>query len=436
MRSAKEKPKRGRKGRADGVDTRLQVMGGPVTKDPLASSAPGDAGMPGVSEKFHGKRDKRARICIYFAIALVAVYLVGFVLPNNVLSANNTRLSLAWWVGVLQGNITAYAQFFLEQKDVATVGMAIAQRTMPIIAGAALGISGAIYQGSLKNALASPSTLGVMAGATLGVTAYSLLRVSNDSYVEAYTMSQAVAQYADLNPLEYLMATQELALWAVIGALATASIVLGIALIAGRGRISGIALIITGQVLMTLLGAVNQLVRYWMANTAPDSMQSLTMRSLQVSKLGGAFNWVDVLALGAPTLACIIALLLLAPKLNLLAFGEDEARSMGVHTNRLRIVAVGLCTLLTAIVVAYCGVIGFIGFFIPHLMRRLVGPDMRFLMPASALGGSLFLMVAYDVVSFYDSTALSSIGIVTSLIGGAVFLVIVIRQRGASDGWM
>ncbi len=380
-------------------------------------------------------KDKRRRACVYLAITLSVVFVIGAVLPTNLFSPDNFQLSPAWWFGVLQSNIAAFASFFLAQHDVASTSIMLAQRVVPPIAGAALGLSGAIYQGSLKNALASPSTLGVMGGASLGITVYALFFMNVESNVDVYSMGDLVVQAQNLAPWENFIEMQLPALFAIIGALAVAAIVLGIALIAGRGRMSGVALIITGQVVMTLISSINMLVRYWIANTATDSPQSLMMRYLQISKLGSTAGWTDVLVLAIPTIICIAILIFLAPRLNLLAFGEDEARTMGVNTNRLRVVSVCLVTLLTAIVVACCGSIGFIGFFIPHLMRRIVGPDMRYLMPASALGGAMFLMLAYDLVSIYDTSALPSIGIITAAIGGIAFFAVIIKQKGTSDGW-
>ena len=379
---------------------------------------------------------KPARACS-FLIAAFAVVLIGCVLiPNGMFTPNTASNSLAQWIALGAQNISDICTYILGQGNPNSIGFVVNRYLVLAFAGAALGMSGAVYQGSLKNALASPTTLGVMSGATCGATFYALFFVSNTSEATVSNASDAIAGMDGLSFFQYLASIQGQALSALAGAMIVVTFVVGIAYFAGRGRISGLALIITGQVVMGVLGGINTLIRYYMAYTAPDSPQSYAMRYLQNGALDAQYTVYSVIAIGIPVLACFLVIMLLRDKVNLLAFDESEAWSMGVNVNRLRFGVVALTTLLTAVVVSFCGTIGFIGFFVPHLSRRIVGPNFRYLMPASALTGASFLMLAYFLSSQIGLAVSSAIGIFTSVIGGIVFIAICVKERGGGhDGW-
>ena len=116
------------------------------------------------------------------------------------------------------------------------------------------------------------------------------------------------------------------------------------------------------------------------------------------------------------------------PKLNSLTFSDEEARSMGLATRKTRALLVGTCTAMTAIVIAYCGNLGFLGFLIPHLTRSLVGPNFKYLIPASAVVGSLFLTLSYFVSSQWVEMS-GATGMFTSIVGGLLFIIIALRSR-------
>ena len=128
-----------------------------------------------------------------------------------------------------------------------------------------------------------------------------------------------------------------------------------------------------------------------------------------------------------PVLLAITAVMLMRSRLNLLVFGEDEARSMGIRVELTRNLMVGIVTFLTAIVISFCGQIGFVGFIIPHLARRFVGPDFRYLVPGSALLGAVCMMTVYYIATVIGYS--SNINFVTSLVGGTIFLIMIIRFR-------
>ena len=121
--------------------------------------------------------------------------------------------------------------------------------------------------------------------------------------------------------------------------------------------------------------------------------------------------------------------------LNVLVFGEDEARTMGLRVDLTRNLMVGVCTVLTAFMIAFCGTIGFIGFIVPHMARRITGPDFRWLLPASAMTGAITMMIVYYVATAVNYA--ENINFMTSLIGGPAFLIVMLRSRRRNNaGWI
>lgn len=105
---------------------------------------------------------------------------------------------------------------------------------------------------------------------------------------------------------------------------------------------------------------------------------------------------------------------------------------MGLSTKRTRWAVVLACTALTGVIVSFCGPVGMVGFMVPHLVRRIVGPGAVYMVPASGLAGASFLVAAYFLTSLFGSDALAAFGVFTSLIGGVVFLVVALNQRGSA----
>jgi len=125
----------------------------------------------------------------------------------------------------------------------------------------------------------------------------------------------------------------------------------------------------------------------------------------------------------------------LRQKMMMLAFEEGEARSMGVNVKRVQYAVVGLCTLLTAIIISFCGMVGFVGFLVPHLTRRLVGPNFKYLLPAATVMGAIFVLSAYLLVSMTVGPDYETMtGMFISIGGAVVFLVTALRKGGVSDG--
>ena len=146
----------------------------------------------------------------------------------------------------------------------------------------------------------------------------------------------------------------------------------------------------------------------------------------------------SVAVFAIPLIVCIAFVFLNASRLSLLAFNDEEARSMGISTTRMRNLMVGVCTVITALVVSFCGMVGMVGFLVPHIARKLIGPDFKYLLPACTLLGGILVTVVFYVTNLSIPFVVSgSTGVFTSLIGCIAFIVIALRGRRSSGGeWL
>ena len=256
-----------------------------------------------------------------------------------------------------------------------------------LLVGAALAAAGSAYQGMFRNPLVSPDILGVSTGAALGA-------------VLGIFLSQNIVM------------TQ---LFAFAGGLAAVGLVYGVGSRL-RGHDPLLALVLTGVVIGTLLGSAIALIKY-----LADPYNQLPAITFWLLGSLASISPKD-LAIAAPlALLGLAPMLLLRWRMNLLALPDDEARSLGVDTRRLRTLIVACATLMTASVVAISGIIGWVGLLIPHAARLLVGPDFGRLLPLAMLMGAGF-MLAVDTLCRTLTTIEVPPGVLTALIGTPFFL--------------
>jgi iron complex transport system permease protein len=267
--------------------------------------------------------------------------------------------------------------------------------TLGALVGATLAVAGAAYQGVFRNPLADPYLLGVAAGAGLGATAAIVT-------VGAGSVLVPAAAFA--------------------GALAAVGATYALGSAAG-GRRTGTSLILAGVAVAAFLTA---------AQTFIQQRNADSIREVYAWILGrlGTTGWGDVALMAPYAVVSIGAILLHRRLLDVLAVGEDEARTLGVRPERVRTIVVIAATLGTAGAVAAGGLIGFVGIVVPHTVRLLVGSSYRAIIPLAAIGGAAFLVVA-DIVA---RTALSPseipIGVVTAFVGGPFFVLVLRTSRG------
>ena len=271
---------------------------------------------------------------------------------------------------------------------------------LALCAGAILGLSGATLQGVFRNPLADPYLLGLSSGAAMGA---AILFVFNVGISEAGVLLPAFAFLGGLIPGLVIF-------------------------VAGRtGRRSPETLLLTGVALSALFSSI--LATFLIYNPLGDLQVSFWLLGgmSDASWLRDAIVFGVVLSVGA-------VLSVLARELNLLQLGEDVAQSMGVPVQRVTLILVLLTTVGTATAVAFTGVIGFVGLVSPHIVRRIVGPDYRRVVPLAGLVGGGFLLLAWDAAQSILPPLVLPVGIPTSFVGAPFFLYLLYRRRATSMG--
>jgi len=290
----------------------------------------------------------------------------------------------------------------LQQAELILGQIRLPRTLLGLAVGAVLALSGVAMQGLFRNPLADPGLVGVSSGAALGAAI-------------------AIVGGAALGGIPEAFAPYLLSVCAFGGGLGVTALVYRL----GRreGQTSVATMLLAGVALTALAGAAIGLCTY----LADDA----TLRTLTFWNLG-SLNGASYSRLW-PLLLVTVAVALWLPRrangLNALLLGESEARHLGIEVERLKRELV-LCTALgVGAAVAAAGLIGFIGLVVPHLMRLLVGPDHRLLLPASALGGASLLLLADLVARLALAPAELPIGIVTALLGAPFFLYLLLRGR-------
>jgi iron complex transport system permease protein len=275
------------------------------------------------------------------------------------------------------------------------------------LVGAALACAGATMQGLFRNPLADPGIIGVSAGASLGVVL-------------------VITQFAALSDV-WLIGSLGANLWRVpvaafTGALIAALAVYGLSL--QRGRTNLAALLLAGVALNAVMGAITSVLLLRSADfNAVRAVLSWLVGSLE----GRGWDYFHVAMW--PILVSAILILLYSRELNLMVIGEENAQALGVNVPRVRLILLALSSLMTASAVSVAGAIGFVGLIVPHMLRLVIGPDHRVLLPASLIGGAAFLVFADAVARSVIAPELLPVGTVTALVGGPFFLFLLWRNR-------
>ncbi|MDO5853869.1 MAG: iron ABC transporter permease [Thermoplasmata archaeon] len=272
-----------------------------------------------------------------------------------------------------------------------------------LIIGAGLSVAGVIMQNDFKNPLADPYTMGISSGAFLGAT---LSIVFGFSVIPGLTSLGVTAVNAFIFSL-----------------IPTAIIVL----VSKYRRMSPSAMILTGIAVMFLFSSVTQIIMV----TAPSESMA-DAYSWRVGTLS-AVGWENLPIMLGTAAVIITVLWLMSDRLNVMYAGDRAAQTLGESAGRLRLVTLVLASLLTAGMICFTGTIGFIGLVGPHVARIFVGSNNRYLIPASAAFGAAFVLFADTVAKVSGPNGLP-VGVICSMIGGPLFVYILVKQRKRT--WM
>ncbi len=288
------------------------------------------------------------------------------------------------------------------QGDVTLWTVRFPRVVMAAVAGAALATAGALMQGIFGNPLAEPGVVGVSAGAALAASTVIVFDLA-------------------------LVGTWTVALFAFVGGLVTTILVYLLSRDGGRTEV--VTLVLTGIAVNAVASAGLAFLLFLGDQQAREEIVFWQLGSLNGSR------WEQV-GVAAPFMVVgLVAAMAMSRRLDLLALGDRAARHVGVDVERLRMGAIVVVALLTAAAVAFCGIIAFVGLVVPHLVRLLAGPGHRLLVPASALGGALLLVVADLGARTLVAYADLPIGMLTSLVGGPFFFWLIRRARRTSGAW-
>jgi|LGVE01.1.fsa_nt_gb iron complex transport system permease protein len=268
--------------------------------------------------------------------------------------------------------------------------------------GMALAGSGVVFQGVLRNPLAEPYILGISSGAAFGATAMIVFGVS-------FTFLGLTA----------------VSIGAFIGGLLTMYVVYNIARVGSKSSIT--VLILSGIAISSLLSSMVSL----MISLNRDQVEKIvfwTMGSLSSVKM----SHIEVVFV--PILLSILVFLFFSRDLNVMLLGEESATSMGIDVVVLRKILLITASVATAFSVSISGIIGFVGLIVPHAMRLIVGPNHKYLTPASILSGAIFLILSDTIARTIIAPGQLPLGVITALIGAPYFIYLLYRNSNISRG--
>ncbi len=340
---------------------------------------------------------RRTIVGIVLAALLVAAVLVSAVVGQFGVSIPEVIGSLLRAVGIPNGwapeDPTTEAALWVIRFPRIVMAMAV---------GAALAVAGAVMQAIFGNPLAEPGVVGVSSGAAVGA---------------ALAIVTGVIAFGEWT----------IALLAFAGGLAATLLVYGVS--RANGRTEVVTLLLTG-IAVNAFGGAGLAFLLFLAGSA--SREQIVF--WQLGSLSGSLWRESLLVLGVAAVGTLVAIAF-GRRYDILALGERNARHLGIDVERLRLWSIVLVALLTGAAVAFVGIISFVGLVVPHLMRMILGPAHRALLVASAFGGALLIVVADLLSRTLVVGAELPIGLLTSLIGGPFFFVLLWRQRRASGGW-
>lgn len=334
--------------------------------------------------------------CLVLGAGLVAAVVVGAGSGQLPIAVHDVLASLAHRVGVGGSAITTPAAAEAVLWDVR-----MPRLVMAALVGAALGVGGAVMQGMFRNPLAEPAIIGVSAGAAVGAC---LSIVTGMAVVGVLT-----------TPLFAFAG----------GVLATCAVY---ALSLSGGRTDSVTIVLMGVAVNAIAAA---LLGVMIVVADPQARQDIVF--WQLGSLNG-IRWRAVLSLLPFVVVGLSASVGLARRLDLLSLGERSATHLGVDVQRTRAAVIVLTSLLVGPAVAFVGIIGFVGLVVPHAIRLVIGPGHRSLVVASMLGGALVLIVADTVARTAIEYAELPIGMLTALVGGPLFLIILRRELARERG--
>ena len=323
-------------------------------------------------------------------VAVAKAMLNGLVLPTVSL-AGGDGVALASALPFRVGTVHPFSFAIERTTEVIVLHIRLPRIALAAVVGFALATAGVVMQGFFRNPMADPSIVGVSAGAATGAVGAIVFPLALPFDIQTAAFVGAVVAAFGV----YLVATE-------------------------GGRTPVATLLLAGVAVQTFLGAVVSVMLLQAGESLERAIYWL-MGHLHNS------TWDEVAVTLPVALLGFVVLAAYARDLNVLLLGEADAHSLGIEVERTKVVLLAVASIVTASAVAVAGVIGFVGLVVPHVLRLVVGPDHRILLPTSALGGATFL-VAADTIARMGAAELP-VGVVTAALGAPFFLYLLRRRE-------
>ena len=333
------------------------------------------------------------RLLKHLTLTVVALALL-IVIAVGAMAVGRAMLSPGTVVDALRQLVTGDGDTPLVARNI-VLNVRLPRVVAATMIGGALAISGTAYQGLFRNPMVSPDILGASTGASFGAALALLLSLGS--------LPVRAAAFA--------------------GGLAAVFITYTAARSIGRGSSQVLLLVLCGMIVSALFQAFVSTIKY---TADPDSkLPEITYWLMgSIAKV----TWSDLRLFAIPFILGVVPLLAMRWRLNILAFGDEEAESLGINAAALRLVSIVCATLLTASCVAVSGVIGWVGLIMPHVVRFIAGPDNRIVVPLSVILGGAFL-IAVDTACRTVISSEIPLGILTSIIGAPLFFLVLLRTQ-------
>lgn len=276
-----------------------------------------------------------------------------------------------------------------------------------IVAGIGLATVGCAMQSILRNPLASASTLGIAQGAAFGAS-FAIIVLG------AGIQNQTLDGITILNP--YIVS-----ICAFVSAMLSTLVILGLSYF---NKVTPESMVLSGVALSTLFSGATTLLQYFAADVKVAAVVFWTFGDL------GRTSWQEVIIMSIIVALALVYFVFNRWNFNALQNGEETAKGLGVNVDTMRMTGMFICSLTAATIVSFIGIINFIGLIAPHSVKRFVGSDYRYLLPASALMGALLLVLSDTVARLIVSPVILPIGAITSFLGAPLFLYLLSKGVG------
>jgi iron complex transport system permease protein len=348
----------------------------------------------------HGQVPAEYRQYIGRKTLLILILAIGLSVTLVVaISLGAANISLFSVAKSLVGVVTS------KQVEIIVWNIRIPQALTALVAGAGLAVAGAVMQSILRNPLGSPFTLGISHAAAFGAALSVIVLESG------VMTSSNVGAVSITNP--YITTAS-----AFLFSIGASLLIIGVT--RTRGATSEV-MVLTGVALGAFFTAGTMLLQFF-----ADDMQLAAMVFWTFGDTARA-TWTELGFITTVTVACVLYFFANSWNYNAIDAGDETAKGLGVRVDRVRLTGMLLASMLTAVIIAFLGIIGFVGLVVPHMVRRVIGSDHRFLLPACLLVGAALLLVSDTVARLILAPHILPVSVLTAFLGAPVFFWLIIR---------